>query len=568
MSANILVIDDEESICYTFESFLANAGHNVVTALDFESALKKTDESNFDLIFVDIILGGKTGLDLLQEVRKKNLRCPVVMITGAPDVETAAEALRLGAFEYIPKPIRQNTLLHVTDIALQHKALQDKAEKYRSNLEAIFRSVKEAIITVDNDLKVLEINRSAEKICGYFRDVIGRDLRTLPKHCNSWCVEALLKTISTKKSVELHRLECRRRNRPSQIVNLKTAPLLDNEGRFSGAVLVISDETRLESLEKHLKDRRELHNIIGKNKKMQNIYSLIEDLADIQTTVLITGESGTGKELVADAIHYRGNRGTKPFVKVNCSALSENLLESELFGHVKGAFTGADRDRIGRFQKAHTGTIFLDEIGDVSTGLQSRLLRVLQEKEFERVGESNPIKVDARVIAATNHGLMDKVKSGKFREDLYYRLKVVEIEMPPLRERKDDIPLLINHFLKKFNKKFNKNIVAVSRDVQQVFMEYSWPGNIRELENVLEHAFILCFHDTITVHQIPAYMNAAQEEASAQAGEKKGAGPDILLQALEKSGWNKSKAARLLGINVRTIFRKIEKYGLTEPNLK
>ncbi|HDK16484.1 MAG TPA: response regulator, partial [Nitrospirae bacterium] len=189
MSANILVIDDEESICYTFESFLANAGHNVVTALDFESALKKTDESNFDLIFVDIILGGKTGLDLLQEVRKKNLRCPVVMITGAPDVETAAEALRLGAFEYIPKPIRQNTLLHVTDIALQHKALQDKAEKYRSNLEAIFRSVKEAIITVDNDLKVLEINRSAEKICGYFRDVIGRDLRTLTKHCNSWCVE-------------------------------------------------------------------------------------------------------------------------------------------------------------------------------------------------------------------------------------------------------------------------------------------------------------------------------------------------------------------------------------------
>jgi transcriptional regulator with PAS, ATPase and Fis domain len=300
---------------------------------------------------------------------------------------------------------------------------------------------------------------------------------------------------------------------------------------------------------------------------MQKIYSLIEDLVDVQTTVLITGESGTGKELVAEAIHYKGKRGSKPMVKVNCSALSESLLESELFGHVKGAFTGAEKDRVGRFQKADEGTIFLDEIGDITPRMQLRLLRVLQEKVVERVGASTPIKVDVRVIAATNQKLSEKVRRGDFREDLYYRLKVVEMALPPLRDRKDDILMLVDYFIQKFNKKFNKNIIDISEDVKRIFMEYSWPGNIRELEHTLEHAFVTARHSTITIDQLPLNLreNSGKRVSSFESSEA--FGQRAVVEALKKSGWNKSKAARLLGVNVRTIYRKIEKYNIQTENM-
>jgi transcriptional regulator with GAF, ATPase, and Fis domain len=352
-------------------------------------------------------------------------------------------------------------------------------------------------------------------------------------------------------------------------VSLKTTPLLNSKGRFSGAVLVVRDETRLHALEQDLKDRLQYHNIIGKSEKMQNIYSLLEDLADVQTTVLITGESGTGKEMVAEALHYKGERREKPLVKVNCSALSENLLESELFGHIRGAFTGAVKDKVGRFQLAHGGTIFLDEIGDISPRMQVKLLRVLQEKEFERVGESTSIKVDVRVIAATNQNLLEKVKTRKFREDLYYRLKVVEIEIPPLRERRDDIPSLVKHFRMKFNTRFNKNIISISEEVQKIFMDYSWPGNVRELEHTLEHAFILCHQDTITVHHLPLDIKSTAEKKATVVKETEGMeiSRQRIVEALDKAGWNKSKAARMLGVNVRTIYRKIKKHGIVEPGM-
>jgi len=236
---------------------------------------------------------------------------------------------------------------------------------------------------------------------------------------------------------------------------------------------------------------------------MQKIFSLIEALASAQTTVLIEGESGTGKELAAEALHSGGERSGKPLVKLNCSALPESLLESELFGHVKGAFTGAVQDRIGRFQKAQGGTIFLDEVGDLSPRIQGQLLRVLQEREFERVGDSTPIQVDVRVIAATNKNLREKVRRGEFREDLYYRLKVVQIHMPPLREKREDIPLLVDHFRRKFNTVFHKGIEALSQDVMKAFLQYAWPGNVRELEHTMEHAFIHCQNTTITLDHLP-----------------------------------------------------------------
>ncbi|MBI5740176.1 MAG: sigma 54-interacting transcriptional regulator [Nitrospirae bacterium] len=562
MSAKILVIDDEESIRFTFENFLSDEGYEVTTAGDFEEALARLTGADIDVVFTDIILGNRTGVDILREVRKRKNNCPVIMITGYPNVETASEAIRLGAFDYIPKPVRQAALLHVAKMALQHKTLLEENEKYRRNLEAIFRSIKDAVITVDKDMNVVEVNDAAGEICGVDRAYIGKPFNASTAGCSGKCMEALKKTIADKQDVELGRMECRFNEQPGQVVTITTTPLLDSLGEFSGAVMIVRDETRINSLERDLRERHQFHNIVSKNEKMQKIYDLIEDLADVQTTVLITGESGTGKELVADAIHYAGSRSGGPLIKVNCSALTETLLESELFGYVKGAFTGADRDKTGRFQKADGGTIFLDEIGDISSRMQLRLLRVLQEKVVERVGDSTPIKVDVRVLAATNQDLPRKVRLGQFREDLYYRLKVMELSLPPLRERRDDIPLLTDHFIGKLNKKLRKHIEFVSEDVQGIFMDYPWPGNIREMENTLEHAFIVCRQDTITVDHLPQNMKAFFDKAMPSSLQHDGVGPEAVIEALEKAGGNKSKAARLLGVTVRTIYRKIEKFNI------
>ncbi len=563
MKPKILVIDDEESIRYTFENFLLNEGYEVATARDFTETLDRMDEKNFDIIFADIILGDKTGIDVLREVKKRNLHSPVIIITGYPNVDTAADAVRLGAFDYISKPVTQGTLLHVANMALQYKNLADKNEKYRSNIEAIFRSVKDAIVTVDKELLVVELNEASKDICGFPRDAIGKPFNSFAHECNDKCLEAIKETIKRKEPIEIYRLECHHKDRPDQVVTITTAPLIDQQGKFSGVVLVARDETRLAVLERDMGERQQFYNIIGKGEKMQKIYSLLEELADVQTTVLITGESGTGKELAAEAMHYKGVRSNKPLVKVNCSALTETLLESELFGHVKGAFTGAIKDKIGRFQRADGGTIFLDEIGDISPNIQSRLLRVLQEMEFEQVGDSTPVKVDVRVVAGTNQNLKEKVRLGKFREDLYYRLKVMEITMPPLRERREDIPILVDYFIEKFNKKLNKHIINISADVLETFMSYPWPGNVRELEHALEHAFILCHQPTITIEHLPPDFIEFSEEQISPLKESADEA-QVILQALEKAGWNKSKAARLLGLNVRTIYRKIEKYNLFE----
>lgn len=252
---------------------------------------------------------------------------------------------------------------------------------------------------------------------------------------------------------------------------------------------------------------------------------------------------------------------------VNCAALSDNLLESELFGHVKGAYTGAISDRIGRFQLADGGTIFLDEIGDISHAMQLRLLRVLHDMEFERLGDSTSIKVNVRVIAATNQDLRKKVRYGQFREDLYHRLKVVELNMPPLRDRREDIPLLVNHFIEKLNKKLEKNIQSISEDVQRTFMQYKWPGNARELEHALEYAFVACDKHIITVENLPPSLQNVGTDIHQTLEKKKHSDRESILRALEKTGWNRSKAARLLGINRRTVYLKIKEYSLTENEI-
>jgi PAS domain S-box-containing protein len=428
-------------------------------------------------------------------------------------------------------------------------------------LEAIFRSVKDAIITVDPELRVIEANKSTEAICGIaVKEIAGKTFSQSLNHCSKSCSEVLRLTLEKKMTIKEYRVECGHQQRHQQTVSVSSSPLLDPEGKFMGAVLAIRDITLLRDLERELRERHQFQNIIGRSKKMQDTYRLLEDLANLETTVLITGESGTGKDLVARALHYSGQRAFKPFVTVNCSALAESLLESELFGHVKGAFTGAIKDKQGRFQAANGGTILLDEIGDISPLIQLKLLRVLQEKEFERVGEFIPQKVDVRVIACTNKDLKEKVKRGEFRQDLYYRLKVVEVSLPPLRERLEDLPLLMDHFCRSFNERFKKNIEGISNEVLGRFMDYPWPGNVRELEHVMEHAFVLCHGGMITLEHLPSEIrdDGRTERIAVQEASTHGPnGAQEVLNALNKTHWNKTKAARLLGISRRTIYRKI-----------
>ena len=438
---------------------------------------------------------------------------------------------------------------------------RQKLDDQRRRLNAIFASVKDAIITVDLDLQVIEANQSTEKICGVnIRRIGGKTFSDCLEQCNRACCEVLRQTLKQKMSVSDYRIECDHQSRCGQLVSINSTPLVDHQGAFTGAVLVIRDITRLCDLERNLRERHTFQNIVGRSRKMQDIYSLLEDLANLETTVLVTGESGTGKELVAKALHYTGRRAFRPFVTVNCSALAESLLESELFGHVRGAFTGAVKDKQGRFEAADGGTILLDEIGDISPLIQLKLLRVLQEKVFERVGESFPRKVDVRVIACTNRNLKEKVRRGEFREDLYYRLMVVEVPLPPLRERMEDLPLLVDHFRQIFNEKFSKHIDGVTGDVLGRFMQYSWPGNIRELEHAIEHAFILCRGQMISPEHLPAAISDSIETEKSKAKTlrfpaRTTARDDIL----QKTGGNKTEAARLLGINRRTVYRKIHK---------
>jgi len=319
-------------------------------------------------------------------------------------------------------------------------------------------------------------------------------------------------------------------------------------------------------LHKEIKKEAKFDEIVGQSQKIKEVQELINQVAKTDTTVLILGETGTGKELVAKAIHRLSLRQNKPFIAVNCVALPENLLESELFGHEKGAFTGAINQRPGRFELAHTGTIFLDEVGEITMPMQIKLLRVLQEREFERVGGTKTIKVDVRIIAATNRDLEKAIKEGKYREELYYRLNIVPIYLPPLRERKDDIPLLLNHFLNIFNLRTKKNILEITTQAQEILLQYDWYGNIRELENVVERMVVLAKGDKIDVEDIPKSIIKANEKKLSfkehiyQA--KTQVEQELLIKVLQEVGGNRTKAARLLGIDRKTLLKKMKASGL------
>jgi PAS domain S-box-containing protein len=449
--------------------------------------------------------------------------------------------------------------------------MHDEKERLRAGLEAVFRSIPDTIITVDTDMRIIQSNRPLAEVCCVGEVLAkGKDLSCTSGSCKRACFSVLRTTLETRKPVLEHRVECQTQS-PGKVVVINSSPLIDSDHNFAGAVLVIRDITRLADLEKRLTDLHGHRGIVGKSKVMQDIYAVLDQLSDVESTVLITGESGTGKELVAEALHYGGSRSKGPLVKVNCSALSENLLESELFGHMRGAFTGAIRDKIGRFEAAEGGTIFLDEIGDISPRIQLNLLRVLERKEFERVGDSRTRKANVRVLAATNVDLMEKIRQGLFREDLYYRLKVMVIQLPPLRERTEDIPLLMSHFITHFQASFGKHIGKCSDEVVRVFMTYPWPGNVRELKYSLEHACILCPGGEMTTAHLPADLRRFSRGEptpqprpdAARRSQQSGLRPTDIAQALARSGNNRAKAARLLGVDRRTLYRNMAKYQIS-----
>ncbi|MFA5514819.1 MAG: sigma 54-interacting transcriptional regulator [Desulfuromonadales bacterium] len=553
--AHILIVDDEESIRFTFEAFLRAEGYAVTCAADYKGAVALLEHAEFDVVFADILLGSNTGLDLLREVKRRGLLAPVILFSGSPDVESATEAVRLGAYDYIPKPITRSILLRVSRMAMTFSALEKEKENYRLHLEAIFHSVKDGIITVDRELRIGEFNPAAGRLVGLARHHIGKTISAPDLSWRRNWLTGLQDCLESGRPVELSRLRNQTDKGEGQVFSLLISPLIDPRGRHAGAVTVVRDETRLEFLERDLNARRQFQRMTSQSRQMQEIFRLIETLADLDTTVLVTGESGTGKELVAEALHFGGERRKQPLVKINCNALMDNLLESELFGHVRGAFTGAFKDKVGRFEKADGGTLFLDEIGDISPLLQAKLLRVLQEKEFERVGDSTPVRVNVRIVAATNQDLVAKVKKGEFRQDLYYRLKVVNVHLPPLRERLCDMALLTEFFVAQFSLRQGKYIERVRPEVLDRFLAHDWPGNIRELEHAIEHACILTPGPFIGLEHLSADIRSIASPSS--PAETDPCLPEAFRVALVQTGGNKAKAARLLGISRKTLYRKL-----------
>jgi two-component system response regulator PilR (NtrC family) len=454
----ILVVDDEESIREFFEIMLKREGYEVMTAQNGRVALDLLKTKNADLIISDIQMPEMSGMELLAKVKEIDIDLPVIMVTAFGSTDTAVEAMKLGAFDYIQKPFKIDEVKIVIAEALEKR-------------------------------------------------------------------------------------------------NLKI------------------ENTRLK---KELGSKYTFENIIGAAPSMLRIYDMIKRVANTKSSVLITGESGTGKELIARAIHYNGPLKEKPFVTVNCGAIPENLMESEMFGHKKGSFTGAIADKKGLFEVANTGTIFLDELGELPLQMQVKLLRVIQEGTFKRVGSTEDVQVDVRIISATNKNLENEVKGGNFREDLFYRLNVIQIQSPPLRERKEDIVMLATHFLEKFSKTLNSQVRGISKEAMDVIKNYNYPGNVRELENIIERTVALEAGTTILPESLPKQLLEVQPAIGLDAHKieidaAKGIELEkltsefekaLLMKALEQTGGIKKRAAKLLNISFRSMRYRVDKYGL------
>ena len=442
--------------------------------------------------------------------------------------------------------------------------------------KTVVNTIRDGVMIINTGGTIVSVNKAVEQITGYSREeLIGKHCSILdddrddngPRYS-----EFLTETSSSPHDSDQHQCLVKRRD-GSLIHTLKTTAVLhDGEGKALGRVGTITDlteivekENQLEAYRKQLRAENDFHGIVGVSPVMQKVFDIIENAAQSDAPVIIFGESGTGKELVSRAIHELGARSGKPFVKVNCASLTESLLESELFGHVRGAYTGAYKDRKGRFEKANKGDLFLDEIGDLPLSTQIKLLRVLEEKTIERVGSSTPIETDVRIISATNQDLPRLVEQGKFRNDFYFRINVIPIMLPPLRERSEDIPLLVESFFRKISLKSAKAIEGIHEETMELMMNYKWPGNVRELKGALQYAFVTCHGGPIYPNHLPETI--ARKHSKTPIPKKTGLNlheieRQELLEALEKTDGNQSQAAKLLGISRVTVWNRMKRFNI------
>ncbi len=435
-------------------------------------------------------------------------------------------------------------------------------------LELILSSIADGVFTVDRDWSITSFNRAAERITGISaNDAIGKRCSEVfhANICEQGC--ALRKTLDTdQEQIDLPARILN--NKGSSVpISLSTAVLRDSDGTLLGAVETFRDLSALEQLRREIKQRYTFEDIVGKSKAFRKIFAILPDIAESDSTVLIEGSSGSGKELLARAVHNLSQRRNKPYVAINCGTLPTNLFESELFGYVQGAFTDAKHDKPGRLALAEGGTVFFDEVSELPPATQVKLLRVLQEREYEPLGGTKTVRADVRIVAATNRKLAELVSQGKFRDDLYFRLAVIRLSLPPLKERREDVPFLVEHFIHRFNAKKGKNIVGVTPQVMEIFMRHSFPGNVRELENLIEYGFVLCHNRLIDVHHLPeefqptSKTNVITEPNTAQS-RLKWAEADAIRSVLHNTDGNLGKAAQELGISRTTLWRKMRKYSI------
>lgn len=448
-------------------------------------------------------------------------------------------------------------------------AKKDEVIQEKNKLEIIFNSLLEGTFTVNTEWEITAFNKAAEQITGFTeKEAINKKYWEILLSEDSKQDAQLKSFIAEHYSNLLRETTIIRRNGTRVPVRINSASLLNTAGEKIGRVVTFEDISVVKNLTDHITERYHFKNIIGRSKSMLKVYNLMQNVVNTDSTVLITGESGTGKEIIARSIHINSERKSTPFVAVNCSAFAETLLESELFGHEKGAFTGAIRTKPGRFELAGEGTLFIDEIGDIPLSIQVKLLRVLENRQFERVGGTETIELKARIISATHRNLEKEIREGRFREDLFYRINVINIHLPPLKERRDDIPSLINHFIEKFNKKFKKDIHYISPNALKLVSNYEWPGNIRELENVIEHAFVVSNSEAIHTGHLPErFQNTSGEldhtdERELVEKPLDNAEKELIESMLKKFNGNRIKTAEALGINKTTLWRKMKKFNL------
>ncbi|MFH2000594.1 MAG: sigma 54-interacting transcriptional regulator [Planctomycetota bacterium] len=430
----------------------------------------------------------------------------------------------------------------------------------------IFDAISHGIFTIDSEGLITSFNRKAEDLTGYASDeVIGKPCSEVFRAdiCKEDCM--LKHTIRTGQQIEDREVNILTRSGRRLPIAINTAALISDDGKVMGGVEIFRDLSPIKELRKRLYGSYVLEDIVSKSRAMQNIFEMLPLVANSRSNILIEGESGTGKELIARAAHNLGPRKDKPFVAINCAALPDTLLESELFGYEKGAFTDAKQHKPGRFERAEGGTLFFDEIGDLSPSMQVKLLRVLQEREYEPLGATASKKTDARIIAATNSDLSHEVQRKKFRQDLYFRLNVVRLTIPPLRDRREDIPLLIRYFIDSFNAMQGRRIQHCSERVMSVLMSHSYPGNVRELENAIEHAFVVCVGDTIQLEDMPPHLVTEAREMESVEPVKtplQTAEEETIRMVLEKNKGNRIATAKALNISRNTLWRKMKRYGV------